>query len=128
MNGVNVDDFETDDKIDWAAYHKAQVAAGEICSKCGTHLMYFFANSPKGPTECRACKGIAETSELDHEIYVRCPKCKCTWNPRETEDYHLMEDGEHSVACEDCGHDFEVSTIVSYSFCSPGLISDECED
>lgn len=37
------------------------------------------------------------------------------------DNYTLYEDGDHDVFCEDCGHEFMVTTYVSYSFCSPGL-------
>lgn len=50
---ISANDFlMPDGKIDWQAYDKARIDAGEKCKKCGKHLLF-----PKGyPEECFACK------------------------------------------------------------------------
>jgi hypothetical protein len=34
---------------------------------------------------------------------------------------YVFEEGEHKVSCDECGHDFEVSTYVSHTFTSPEM-------
>jgi hypothetical protein len=117
---VKMDDFrKPDGNLDWTAYSKAEVANGERCDSCRSMLLH-----PTGrPRTCGSCRDLAEDDgEVSHDERVRCPACKHTWNPRDNEEYDLLEDGEHSTTCGECGHDFEVSTSISWTFQSPALV------
>lgn len=122
---VNSDDFKKEDGYtDWEAYHKAEEDAGERCYKCGAYN--FFASGSK--RLCGQCSKIEESDKFDHDSFVRCPKCKRTWNPGEEDDYEVYADGQHDICCGECGHDFEVSTNVSYSFESPELLEEDKDE
>ena len=117
---VKMADYETPSEHgnswDWDAYNAAQVANGEKCACCSTHMFIHHGV----PQQCSGCTGMKDdTEELTHDTFVRCPKCGDHWSPRESEDYEVFGDGEHEVSCGNCDHDFEVSTSVSYSFTSP---------
>lgn len=111
-------------KINWRAYEKAQEAAGERCTCCGS-LIY----PGKGHhARCHDCESLDADPEINHDHLVRCPKCRNHWSPSGNDDHRLAyEDGEHEVSCEECGHAFTVTTHVSYSYTSPAMIQDEPE-
>jgi DNA-directed RNA polymerase subunit RPC12/RpoP len=124
---TRMDDHEdAEGNLDWASYRAAQVANGEKCRKCGDHIMSFGADS-FGPRSCSSCQQMGGTEEAIHPSLVRCPKCGETWNPVEGENFELFSDGEHDVSCHECGHDFIVSTRVSFSFTSPERLPEEDE-
>jgi len=114
---VNFKDYTDEDgSIDWDACRVAEVANGQRCSSCGTFILMPSGHS----TTCSACTSLTHDKEhVYHEARVRCPKCGEVWNPWETEDFQLMQEGEHNVQCDQCDHEFEVSTSVTYSFQSP---------
>jgi hypothetical protein len=113
---IKFEDYEDENgNIDWNSYHKAEVEVGERCMTCGESIIF-----GKGyPTECRNCKDIQTEGTAHHNSRVRCPKCRHVWNPYDTEDYHVFEEGDHEIGCYECNHTFSVSTIVEYTFCSP---------
>ena len=117
---VKMDDYAVATKSgsswDWAAYNAAKVANGEKCTCCGA-FMFNHHGSPQQCTDCNSMKD--DTEELTHDTFIRCPKCGDHWSPQASEDYEVFGDGEHDVCCGNCDHDFEVSTMVSYSFTSP---------
>lgn len=119
---IHLKDFEDEKgKIDWKAYNKAEEDAGERCYKCGSHIIF-----AKGfRTICYSCSKATDSEEFDHDCFLRCPKCKETWNPDDTEDYDVYADGEHGVICPECNNEFEITTSVSYSFTSPELVGEK---
>lgn len=125
MSRTKMDDFRKGDgKIDWQAFHNAEVEAGDICQKCHTFILF----AKVGPVLCGQCrKATEETEELWHDRFVRCPKCGYMWDPSETDDYHLMADGDHDAHCCECDHEFEMGTSISFSYKSPERIQ-EAED
>ena len=107
--------------IDWAAYRKARVKAGEECWKCGTGI--FFMDRTLGPCLCVSCKQLQSSQEAcSHERLIRCPRCG-TVSPTDDCDMpdRIFEDGEHAVLCAHCDHEFEVTTEVSFRFTSPPM-------
>jgi DNA-directed RNA polymerase subunit RPC12/RpoP len=119
---INFEDYKKENgDIDWKAYKAAQIAAGERCPKCDSRMSTLF-NNKKYEHLCSECESLAENEELSHSSYIRCPKCKESWDPSDREDYDCYQDGEHSVTCSSCNHEFEVSTSVSYLFTSPELL------
>jgi len=123
---VKMESFrKPDGSVDWTAYSKAEVANGEKCQGCKTMLLY-----PKGyPETCGSCRDLVDDAgEVMHDRRVRCPACKHTWSPRDNEDYDVLEDGEHTVSCPECDHEFEVSTSISWTFHSPALKKHEQEE
>lgn len=126
MSYLAFKDYEdpTTGKIDWKAYNAAEVQAGQKCTCCGG-LIY----PGKGhPSRCADCENLDADPELNHDSRVRCPKCRNHWAPSENEEYKLAyEDGEHEVTCDNCGHEFTVTTHVSYSYTSPAMIQDDPE-
>ena len=121
---LSFDDFRNDDgNVNWSAYHKAREEAGETCYECGEYI-----SRPDGSsTRCWECKNVPKPEELIHSHFVRCPQCGTTFDPYNSEQYKLFEDGEHTASCQSCYHDFEISTSVSYTFTSPPL-KDELTD
>lgn len=112
-------DFERADGVDWAAYLRAQVAAGEKCQQCNSYIplagLNLFGGKPKvGPTLCGSCRRLRDEcgEEVTHDHLIRCPDCGNTFEP---EDYNLDE--EQFFYCPDCEAEFEVQ--VSCTFTSP---------
>ena len=124
---VSMDDHrDADGNLDWDSYSKAEIENGQKCWKCGKPLIF-----PKGHQDwCYQCKSGAEKpkEELMHDSLIRCPKCGLSFDPRNTEQYRLFEEGEHEVWCEHCDHTFEVSTLVIYSFTSPPMLDEPAEE
>jgi len=106
---------------DWTAYRAAQKANGEICTDCGAYTVW-----GKGhPDRCGDCKRLEEPGETTHHSLIRCPKCGHQMEIGSCELGELYEDGSHDVSCQNCDHDFEVSTQISFSFTSPARIPEE---
>jgi DNA-directed RNA polymerase subunit M/transcription elongation factor TFIIS len=122
---IQMDDYKgADGRIDWTAYRRAQVDAGESCRKCGSFIVF----SKGYPTTCHDCDRLEEESgEVVHDSSVRCPKCRRVMNVHDSEFWDLYEEGEHEVSCRSCDHEFTVSSRVSYSFESPELLPEEAE-
>jgi DNA-directed RNA polymerase subunit RPC12/RpoP len=103
--------------------------SGEKCRKCGA---YIFCLRPPGYSQlCWKCKQLDGADSVRDNRYIRCPKCRHSWNPFEDDCYFensVFEEGEHDVSCPSCEHKFEVTTNVSYSFDSPALIVDEVDE
>lgn len=120
---IMLDQFKKPDgTTDWAAYHDAQVNAGETCYECGHYIIF---SDGKGKRKCADCRSLdSDEGAVDHSDKVRCPKCRHQMNISESELWSLYEDGEHDVSCRHCDHDFVVVTSVSYSFESPELIDE----
>lgn len=119
---IRIDDYKkADGRIDFNAFHQAEVTLGERCYNCENLIMF-----SKGiKSLCHQCKDIDKIEEFDHDGLLRCPKCKETWSPQEREDYEVYGEGAHQVSCPECNYDFEVSTRVEYSFTSPELLESE---
>lgn len=121
MGFVKVGAFEMPSgDINWAAYHAAQKANGEVCSKCNSYFTPFGRGCP---SICEACKALSSDEEMSHNSIVRCPACG---HGMEVDgDMEVYADGEHSVTCTECDYDFEMQTSVSFSFRSPARIKKE---
>jgi hypothetical protein len=102
------DHIGPDGRVDWDAYRAAQRANGDRCFVCGAMILF----GPGHLDRCNACKALDEDRD---EVTVR-------------EEYDLFQDGTHELACDECGHEFEVTTDVSYSFRSPELLPDADAD
>jgi len=123
---VRMDDYKTESgSIDWKSYREAQVQAGERCVDCGAYMFSFRAS--EGARSCNECRDLLATAKVNHSRYVRCPKCGHKFNPSESECYELYEEGEHEVFCDECEHDFTISTHVSYNFESPAMEGEDNE-
>lgn len=119
---ISFKDFEREDgTVDWQAHGRAEVAAGEKCYQCGDFILY----SKGVRILCFDCNKATEDGELNHDRFLRCPKCRELWNPMDSEDYQVFQEDSHDVSCQECGHDFEVSTAVSYTFTSPAMVEDK---
>lgn len=125
---ISLNDFnKPDGTTDWEAYHKAQVAAGDVCDTCRTYIMA--PNKDGGRRTCNSCQRlIMDRGEVDHDDFIRCPKCGDHWDPQDNDDYDIFSDGEHMVCCPKCDYEFEVSVNVSYTFTSPELEDDDGEE
>lgn len=122
---TNFADFTVDGTTDWEAYREAQIQAGEICCKCGRYLVFHKTGQI---TMCSSCKSIQESKEsIQHDTYIRCPKCGNSYEALEFSEFDIFEEGEHDVDCPSCGYFFIVETAVSYNFTSPA-VADEIED
>lgn len=122
---VNMSDYRDEHgQLDWDAYKKAERNNGESCTKCSA-LIY----PPKGyPAKCHECSKLqSDAGEVEHKSNIRCPACGYHWSPWDSDHYALFADGEHTVGCHDCGHEFTITTYVSYSFKSPARLPEEEE-
>lgn len=119
---TNIDDYkDLEGKIDWKAYHQAQVDAGEKCEKCGAYILF-----GKGYRQtCVGCKELTDnTEEVTHSQFIRCPKCGRSENVYN--DYcDICEEGEHAVCCPKCDYEFVITTHVTFTFDSPPMIQEE---
>lgn len=124
--------FENEDgSIDWTAYRKAQVDEGDMCMTCGTYVfnLGLFGKRKDYAHDCINCASIkADSGEVSHDHFVRCPKCEHRWNPYDCEDYHLGDAGEGEAWCSECDHTFTVRTAVQCTFTSPPLIKENDDD
>lgn len=129
---VDIKDYYGEDgSVDWGAFNKAKVDAGEICWKCDKYILnrpLFLPGSTvrqEGRQLCGGCKNLAGTESVYHEKFFRCPACGEETLVFENEYYELCVEGTHNVTCLDCEHEFEVNTTVTYSFESPARIQQE---
>ena len=99
---------------------------GEYCCRCGAWI--FFPKPPGYRRECSDCKALHGQAETAHKKFIRCPGCGHTWDPFEEGSSGVFEDGPHDVSCEDCGHEFKVTTRVSYVFTSPERVDPESDE
>ena len=122
---VSMKDYEDKNgEVDWKAYRQAQVDAGEKCYKCNTYVMF----SKGFRTLCSDCISLGDKGEISHDSFIRCPKCKESWDPSYSDDFEVYQDGDHEVHCSECQHKFQITTHVSYTFCSPALIEEPREE
>jgi len=118
MTKISYDDFRRKDgSIDWHALRSAEIGNGDICYVCGRFADIFGGKGYR--QKCNECTQMDGSGELDHEKYLRCPRCGYHWDPYEAEDYKVFEEDSHEVWCEKCDFKFEVSTMVTYCFTSP---------
>jgi hypothetical protein len=110
--------------VDWDAYHGAQVIAGEICMQCGHYIFNFFGPDTPGPKKCGSCETLdIAIEEVTHEDLLRCPKCKHLQpSCDEWESGIHNEDDLSNIICNECEHEYEVETSITYSFRSPPLL------
>ncbi len=106
---------------DYRQRHAQEVEEGKWCCKCNAFLLF----SHGFPERCADCQKIDKPDELRHDHFVRCPKCKSTWQPYEHEEYEVFEEGQHEICCQECDHSFEVETWIQYTFTSPPIIDQE---
>jgi DNA-directed RNA polymerase subunit RPC12/RpoP len=119
MEMVDIENYENENgEINWVEYNKAKIENGDECYTCGTQI--FFSKGCR--QQCSQCDNIKKDKKLSHDKFVRCPKCRKTWNPMGSEDWELFQEGDHGIWCNDCGHEFEIYVIVKYTFKSPKLL------
>lgn len=126
---MSIKDFENaDGHVDWDAYNADEVSQGNRCMTCGTYIMNIglFRDPVLAVQDCVDCRTMkASDEEVTHGLYVRCPKCKHTWNPGECDDHHVFSsEDEHEMWCGECDHKFDVITHISYEFRSPALVKE----
>jgi len=120
---VKLESFrKPDGKIDYEAHRKAQLAAGEVCFKCGDHIIKLFGEDrlSSGPRMCASCHELATSAEaVSHDSQVRCPHCEHIFRVDAEDDVYT--DGINEIFCPDCCEKFDIETHVSFSFTSPAL-------
>jgi hypothetical protein len=127
-------DFEEyrkeDGTVDWGAYQKAQVDAGERCYQCSSLIVSIRSRTKAaGKTLCYGCQGHRdELGEREHESRVRCPQCQNTWDVFEHEDYQVLKEDGDDVCCPDCDYTFHVDCRVEYHLTSPALLGEEHDE
>lgn len=113
------ENFRIDGKIDWKAYHAAQIQDGEKCSECHRYTMPFPWIGHAG--SCKECKRLREVEEVIHGSKVRCPYCGMSRDAFESGAVqHQTETPE--IYCDFCEKKYTVSVRVLYEFTSPALI------
>jgi len=93
-----------------------------FCVECGGVARLLAPSSVlyPGPVRCPSCRDLREkTNEVTHEKMIRCPKCRNIWAPDFEDDVWEEDGGE--VVCGECGHDFHVTTWITYTFTSPAM-------
>jgi hypothetical protein len=63
-----------------------------------------------------------DTGEVTHSDLIRCPRCThldriSDWDCDYGEEKYV--DGEHSVYCSACNHEYQITTHCSYEYTSP---------
>jgi hypothetical protein len=123
MARIDIDNYRTDDGIDWKAYEAAEIAAGQICSRCKAGILYpLLSEWSGGERLCGSCEKMdSEKGEVSHDTDLRCPKCGFLMNVNDYDlwEIGIWEDGEHEVSCVECECEFTVTTNMSHSFDSP---------
>ena len=113
---INIDDHTKEDgSVDWNSYNQAKIDNGDACYRCESVIL--FGEGFK--RLCGNCNRLSLDGEIHHKKFVRCPSCRHSWNPSDSDDYQFFEEGEHELTCPICEHEFEISTQVSYNFTSP---------
>lgn len=118
------DEIETQ----WERFRREQresIEKGEICSSCHRYVAIVFP--PGHPQKCVFCKRLENPESTQHEKYIRCPNCKFHWDPYESENYAVLQDGCHEVYCGECDHKFEIVTSVIHTFHNPKCLAGEGE-
>jgi ssDNA-binding Zn-finger/Zn-ribbon topoisomerase 1 len=117
---ISLDDFKDEEgTLDWKAYKKAEIENGQICYQCNDHIIFGAGGHRR---LCGSCSRLTDDKEeVRHDSRIRCPKCKYSWNPWESEDYPSEGQEDMEVTCGECDHEFEVGVITSYTFTSPEL-------
>jgi len=135
---VNIKDFTVGGVTRWDDYRKAKQNAGEICFNCGRNLVLNreikgssdkFNKTLECRTLCSSCRELQTfAGNITNTKYIRCPRCKNTFEPIEFLDFDIYEDGEHDLDCPRCKHFFIVETTVSYSYESPAFVENPPEE
>jgi hypothetical protein len=102
--------------------------SGEKCCMCGEYIVCL--RPPGYSQRCWKCKQLDGQGDVRDNRYIRCPKCRHSWNSFGDDcsfENSVFEEGDHDVSCPSCEHRFEVTTNVTYSFDSPALIVEESE-
>lgn len=121
---ISFSDFKDEKgEVDWNAYHRAQVAAGERCKQCEGHVSFFAKAS--GPALCASCKDLRDDpDDVTHRKLVRCPKCRHSQDPYP--DYggpsnHAMGCEEDDIQCNECEHKYRIGIRLTIDYKSPEL-------
>lgn len=121
LNWTRMDDHrKPGGELDWDAYRRAQLANGELCSRCEAVILFGAGHLQ----ECVPCKHRGDPAEFDHDRLIRCPKCRHTWDAIDEE---LPNNDTMSVFCPECDHGFEVGIHTHYSYTSPAMGESEGE-
>lgn len=126
---LSYDDYKKEDgSIDWNAYRKAEIANGDLCYQCGGSARLL--GGPGHRVLCGSCERLSTrlNEEVDHASRIRCPKCGYVHVvDGDWDHYEIFAEGEHSLTCSECNHDFTIETHVSYSFTSPPRLDEKQE-
>jgi len=116
-------DFKKEDgSYDYRAYEKAQVDLGFSCYRCGHYLIW----GGKGYQElCSGCKSMDKDKdrEIVHDSMIRCPVCGHQQEMNSDYEEACYSDGDHTVPCNNCEFEYEISTYVSCSYRSPEMVT-----
>lgn len=124
---INFKDFTVNGTTDWKAYKDAQKSVGEICHQCERYIT--LNRNSKEKTLCSLCKSMSKSPEsVQHDKFIRCPKCNEVFEPIAFIDFDIYEEGEHDLDCPKCKHFFIIETTVTYTFESPALVDEEDDD
>ncbi len=123
---VRMNDFQdANGHIDFSAYHRAQVEAGDKCWSCGALINLL--HTPGHRDRCNACKEFdSDMGEVDHSTKIRCPHCGGISDASQHE--WSIEREENTVNCWHCDKDFVVKVTVTYTFTSPARGKTGSED
>lgn len=104
-----------------AAYKRQRVADGTLCSRCGRYANLLSSDVPGYERLCYDCKNLRDDAdEVSSDNDVRCPECGHIQEAvADCDDSDRYAEGEHSVTCSECEHEYTIETQVSYSFTSP---------
>lgn len=115
--------------LDWSAYNKAQVDAGEKCCTCGA----FIASWNGHRQECYDCRAMhIDNTEITHGTRIRCPHCRTQIDINEDGECghgdDIYREGTHEITCYICHENFEIETQVTFTFTSPAVIDEDEEE
>ena len=99
------------------------IATGKVCKRCGRYYPRGLNPEVTGPVLCCDCEALATNcDEETHSSWARCPNCRNTFDVYEKTEGEACTEGEHSIWCDECDHEFTIGTTVMFTYTSPPCI------
>ncbi len=106
--------------------HEHDIATGKVCKRCGKFYPQGILARVEGPVLCADCRlSDIDPEEVQHDRLARCPACGNTFDPIENTEGEACHEATHPVWCDECEHEFTISTAITCTFTSPARLEDK---